>query len=288
MPHNHHHSRVGVYVDVANIYSNGGNKMQYDVLRLFACRDGGEAVRLNAYVTYDATRARRDITYQTKTKNFYSALRDLGYKVMVKEVRWYEDESGNRFGKANADLDLAVDALLQSEKLDRVMIVSGDGDFTRVVQALQNKGCRVEVVGLDNVSSELKQSADMYMSGYLIPNLIPSTNSNGSNGSSGGPTDRPVEWGELKSRVRGWCYWHSEQGYGFLRYLKHIAPGLWLTDTRHPDSPYGTAYFHDSNLPSDLSPGLLPNRNLIFEFCLEESDRGGGVKACDLAAVTSP
>lgn len=257
MPHSHTHSRVGVYVDVANIYSNGGNKMQYDVLRQFACRDGGEAVRLNAYVTYDATRARRDINYQTKTKNFYSALRDLGYKVMVKEVRWYEDESGNRYGKANADLDLAVDALLQSEKLDRVMIVSGDGDFTRVVQALQNKGCRVEVVGLDNVSSELKQSADMYMSGYLIPNLIPSITTNGTNGSSG-TSERPVEWGELNSRVRGWCYWHSEQGYGFLRYLKHIAPGLWLTDTRHPDSPYGTAYSTILICPATSAPACCP------------------------------
>ncbi len=110
--------KVGVYIDVANIYNNGGQRMQYDVLREFACRDGAEPVRLNAYVTYDSHRAERDDDYRKGSFNFHSALRDLGYKVIVKEIRWYEDEAGNRIGKANADLDLAVDALLQSRDLD--------------------------------------------------------------------------------------------------------------------------------------------------------------------------
>ena len=195
-------------------------------------------------------------------------------------MRWYVDESGNRYGKANADLDLGVDALLQSEKLDRVLIVSGDGDFTRVVSALQNKGCRVEVVALDNSSSNLRQSADMFYSGYLIPNLIPT----GQNGER----ERENDWGEIGSRVRGWCYWHSEQGFGFFRFLKRVAPGLWLTDTRHPDSPYGTAYFHDTMLPDYVNPAVLPNRNYIFEFDLEESDRGGGIKATNVRIASRP
>ena len=59
-----------------------------------------------------------------------------------------EDVNGERYGKANADLDMAVDMLLQSERLDRVMLVSGDGDFVRVVQALQNRGLRIEVIGV--------------------------------------------------------------------------------------------------------------------------------------------
>jgi uncharacterized LabA/DUF88 family protein len=268
--------KVGVYVDVANIYNNGGQRMQYDVLREFACRDGAEAVRLNAYVTYDAYRADRDEDYRKGSSNFHSALRDLGYKVIVKEIRWYEDESGNRIGKANSDLDLAVDALLQSENLDRVLIASGDGDFVQVVRALQNRGCRVEIIALENVSSRLKQEADMFMSGYLIPSLIPvkyrtpqyeQTN---------------VPWGEIGSRVRGWCYWHSEQGYGFMRFLRNVSPDLWITDTRHPDSPYMTAFFHDSNLPSMVSPAALPSRNYFFEFELAKSDRGAGIQAIEI------
>lgn len=268
--------KVGVYVDVANIYNNGGQRMQYDILREFACRDGAEPVRLNAYVTYDTHRAERDEDYRKGSANFHSALRDLGYKVIVKEIRWYEDETGNRIGKANADLDLAVDALLQSENLDRVLIASGDGDFVQVVRALQNRGCRVEIVALDNVSSRLKQEADMFMSGYLVPSLIPVKYRNIQYEQS------TVSWSEIGSRVRGWCYWHSEQGYGFMRFLKQISPELWITDTRHPDSPYMTAFFHDSSLPSMVSPASLPSRNHFFEFELAKSDRGAGVQAIDI------
>src|SRR5512132_595565 len=113
--------KLGVCVYVPHIYNNGGQRMQYDGLRQFACRDVAEPVRLNAYVTYDSSRAERDDDYRKGSANFHSALRDLGYKVIVKEIRWYEDESGKLYGKANADLDLAVDALLQSENLDRVL-----------------------------------------------------------------------------------------------------------------------------------------------------------------------
>lgn len=267
-------TKIGVYVDVSNMYRNGGQRMRYDVLRDFACRDDAEAVRLNAYVSYDVDRSEHDYDYREKQTGFHSALRDLGYKVVVKKVKWYKDDAGEYVAKANADLDLAVDALLQSQNLDRVLIASGDGDFVQVVRALQNKGCRVEIVALDNVSRELREEADMFMSGYLIPNLIPM------------PNERSQEWGTLGSYVRGWCYWHHrDQSYGFMRYLNEIASGLWLTDTRHPDSPYGTAFFHDSDLPNDVNPNDLPNRNLIFEFRLGEAQKGDGFQAGDMSLV---
>lgn len=266
--------KVGVFVDVANIYMNGGQRMQYDILREFACRDGAEPIRLNAYVTYDTERAEDDEEYRKGALNFHAALRDIGYKVIVKELHWYIDDTGNRIAKANVDLDLAVDALLQSENLDRVLIASGDGDFVQVVRALQNKGCRVEIVGLDNVSGKLKQEADLFISGFLIPDLIPVNYDN--------RYDQPPSWGDVGSRVRGWCYWHSDQGYGFYRFIKNISPFLWITDTRHPESPYGTVFFHDSNLPSSLNPTLLPSRNFVMEFELGKSERGSGIQAVEI------
>jgi uncharacterized LabA/DUF88 family protein len=269
-------AKVGVYVDVSNIYLNGGQRMQYDVLREFACRDEAELVRLNAYVSYDRERAERDEAYRKGTQNFHSALRDLGYKVIVKEISWFVDENGVRYGKANADLELAVDALLQSVNLDRVLLVSGDGDFVQVVRALQDKGCRVEVVALDNVSGKLRHEADFFISGHLIPNLIPVTS----------PRNDLPPWGEIGSRVRGWCYWHSDQGYGFMRYLKTIAPNLWLTDTRNPNSPYGSVFFHDSNLPEGVRPGQLPTRNYIFEFELARSERTDSLQAINIELIS--
>ncbi|MDX1373812.1 MAG: NYN domain-containing protein, partial [Nitrososphaeraceae archaeon] len=151
------HAKLGVYVDAANISRNGGQRMKYDILREFACRDHAEAIRLNVYLSYDEERAECSSIYREKARSYQSALREIGYKVIEKRVKWFEDEAGNRFGKANADLDMAVDVLLQSENLDRVLLVTGDGDFVQVVRALQNKGCRVEVLAFDNVSEELRR-----------------------------------------------------------------------------------------------------------------------------------
>lgn len=256
-------TRVGIYVDAANVEMNGGYGIQYDVLREFACRDFAEAIRLNVYVPYDDERARTDRFYKRKKDNFFASLREYGYKVIQKKVKWYRDESGNSYPKANVDLDMAVDALLQSTNLDRVLMVTGDGDFVQVVRALQNKGCRVEVVAFNNVSSDLRREADMYMSGYLIPDLLP-------------PASYEKKWGETGSRVRGYCYQHREdQKFGFMRFLKKIATGLWITDTRHHDSPYESAFFFDSDLPSKVDPIELPSRSIIFEFDLNEPGKEG-------------
>ncbi len=268
-------ARVGVYVDVANINRNGGYGMGYEVLREFACRDNAEALRLNAYVSFDAEKARREAYYNQRTNSFYSVLRDFGYKVIQKEVKWFVDEDGNRVAKANADLDLAVDALLQSENLDRVLLVTGDGDFVQVVRALQNKGCRVEVVAFKNVSNELRREADMFLSGYLIPNLLPLETKAG----------EEIIWGEVEHRVRGICYYHKND-FGFMRFLKRIDQNLWITDAKHPDSPYGTAWFHDTNVPNGSNGGVitadLPSRKYIFEFKLVRAEGDKGLRAVDI------
>jgi uncharacterized LabA/DUF88 family protein len=271
----YHRTAVGIYVDAANIQSNGGYGMQYDVLREFACHDGGEPVRLNAYVTYDGERAKRDPTYETGVNRFFSTLRDFGYKVIVKHYKWYHDEEGNAYAKANADLDMAVDALLQSDNLGRVLLATGDGDFSRVVRALQNKGCRVEVVAFDNVSGELRREADEFVSGYLIPNLLPPKN-----------TNRSRVWGEENSRVRGTCYFHHKDGYGFIRYLRHIDGNLWVTDTRRNESPYESIFFSDFDLPGGLRPAMLPSHDIVLEFDITKSAaKEGALQAVNIERV---
>lgn len=165
--------RAGVYVDVENTTRNGGRGLRFDVLRDFACRDGADALRLNAYLAYDAERARHDPYYRNNAMNFHFAMRSVGFKVIEKPVQWFTNEDGVSVSKANSDLDLAVDMLLQSARLDRVVLVSGDGDFVQVVRALQNSGCRVELVAFQSVSYNLRCEADLFVSGFLIPGLSP-------------------------------------------------------------------------------------------------------------------
>lgn len=255
--------KVGIYVDVANINRNGGYGMRFDILRDFACRENGEPIRLNAYVAHDEERTKTDRDYKERTLNFYSALRDFGFKVIEKIVIWYVDEGGSRYGKANADLDMAVDALLQSENLDRVLLATGDGDFVQVVRALQNRGCRVEAVAFQNVSSQLKREADLFISGYLIPNLLPIEGLDGK------------KWGEVGGKARGVCYsYNHAKNYGFVRFLERIGPGLWVTDTRREDSPYKTAFAHESNFDPSTDISQLPNREHIFEFEIAKGEKG--------------
>ncbi len=253
--------KVGVYADIENLRRTGGYAMRYDVLLAFACRDGAELVRANAYLAYDSERSRSDEAYRAKAESFHAALRDLGYKVMLKEVRWYGDESGRRVSKANSDLDLAVDLLLESDHLDRVLLASGDGDFSRAVRAVQNRGCRVEVVGLDHPSIDLRQEADFFLSGYAIPGLVQVE-----------AEEEAPAWGEAGSRVRGWCYWKNGS-YGYFRFLTRIAP-LRTLNSHEPGSPFDSAFFHVSQLPSQIEPAALPSRNLVFEFDLEKNERG--------------
>jgi uncharacterized LabA/DUF88 family protein len=250
-----------VYVDVSNIALNGGYGMHYDVLREFASRNNGVPLRLNAYVAYDEEMANKNPEYRYKARSFHSILRDFGFKVIVKKVRWFTDEQGVRYGKSNADLELAVDALMQSERLDYVLLVSGDGDFIQVVRALQNKGCRVEVLAFKNVAKELRNEADVFTPGYLVPELLPIISS--------------IEAGKERKFARGICYsFHAEKNYGFMRFLKEISGGMWITDSRKLDSPFETAFVHASQFPDSVDLFSLPNREQIFEFELKKVEEG--------------
>ena len=254
--------KVGVFVDAENIKYNGGYQMRYDVLRRFAARDGGYPLRLNTYMAFDPERAKEDYEYKKKSFAYQQMVRDFGWKITVKEVRRFTDDEGNVSTKANADLDLAVDAMLQSEQLDQILLVTGDGDFLQVVTALQNKGCRVELIGYKNVSRALQRQVDAYYSGFEIPDLLPIS------------YEPRNEWGQPGSCVRGVCSkWFPDKGYGFLRFMKRIDGNLWVTDPREPDSPYVSVFCHANEVADEVSEDMLMNRDTILEFYVQPSEQ---------------
>jgi uncharacterized LabA/DUF88 family protein len=254
--------RIGVFVDAENVRYNGGYQMRYDVLRRFAGRQGGTLQRLNTYQAFDVDRAKEDSEYAKKSRSYQQMVRDFGWKIFVKPVRRYTDEAGNVTTKANADLDMAVEAMLQADKLDQVLLVTGDGDFIQVVTALQNKGCRVELIGFRNVSRQLQQEVDAFYSGFLIPDLLPVF------------YEPRNEWGAPGSCVRGVCTkWLADKGYGFLRFIKRISPELWITDPRDEGSPYASVFCHVNELADEVTEELLMNRETILEFYVHESEQ---------------
>lgn len=270
--------RVGVFVDAENIKFNGGYQLRYDVLRRFAAHDGGTLLRLNTYLAFDQERAKEDPEYAKKSHVYQQMVRDFGWKITVKTVRRFTDEDGNITTKANADLELAVDAMLQAENLDQILLVTGDGDFLPVVTALQNRGCRVELLAFNNVSRQLQRRVDAFYSGFLIPDLLPFS------------YEPRNDWGKIGSCVRGVCIkWFSEKGYGFLRFIKNISPNLWISDPRDPDSPFESVFCHANELAEGVTPETLLNRATVVEFYLQESEqKDGGLIATNVRLVTSP
>lgn len=254
---------VSVYVDVSNIAMNGGYGLRFDVLRDFAARDEDRIVHLNAYVSYDRQRAERDNPYFYSQQRFHSALRDFGYKIMVKDVQRFEDPDGTIYRKSNVDLEMATHMLLQSGKGDKIVLCTGDGDFSCVVEALQNIGCRIEVVAFENVSHVLKCACDMYFSGYLIPGLLPTSK---------------------EDTYRGVCFVSGNDGGLFRVLLPQIGKSIMNMDTRSAESPYIQVAFLDKDLPKDTDFRQLPSRSQIFEFEAQES--ADGYKATCISIVT--
>ncbi|MDX1637457.1 MAG: NYN domain-containing protein [Balneolaceae bacterium] len=269
-----HSKKVGVYVDAANVSQHGGFGLRYEILRKFATRGGEYPARLNVYQIYDARRAKQDSTYRDKARRFAEVLRDYEYKVIEKAVLPADDGDGEGTAVGSSvDVDMAVDILEEAEELDKIVLLTNKGSFVRLVKAVQQKGCRVEILGFDSMSQELKREADMYFSGYLIPGLL--------------PIESPYEWGRTGSRVRGVCYDFSHSdGYGFMRYLTSFNEHLWITDSRFEGSPYKTVFAHISQFEDNFDTSYLPSRELIFEFDLAESDKG--LVAENIILVSAP
>ena len=66
------------------------------------------------------------------------------------------------------DIELAIDAMEQSETVDHLVIFSGDGDFTTLVEALQRKGRKVSVVSTMStqppmIADDLRRQADHFI-----------------------------------------------------------------------------------------------------------------------------
>jgi len=241
--------KTGIYVDAENIRLSGGYGMRYDVLVELANAGNSVLLRANSYLVEDRRRTEEDPEYRQKLYHYHDILRKCGFKLIKKYVKRYVDEEGVVTSKANADMDLAIDALLQSRNLDRIILLTGDGDFLRLVTALQNKGCRVEVVGFNNVSNDLREAADMYVSGFLIPGLLPIANVPDGEGWRRGT---PINYNPAK-------------GYGFMRYYRLSTEGL-LSDT---------VFFHRSKAAAELESQVFVNPMSIFEFRIAPNSQNG-------------
>ncbi len=149
--------RVGVFVDTANIeLACDRLRVRFDwgkVLRLVT--NERQLVRAMAY-----SPIHDDLSVSIETQRFVEPFLDKGFKVVTKPFRRFQDGSI----KANLDIELALDVVTMLDRLDVVVLISGDGDFQRLVELAQGRGVRVEVAAVgSSTATNLKHAADSFI-----------------------------------------------------------------------------------------------------------------------------
>jgi uncharacterized LabA/DUF88 family protein len=91
--------------------------------------------------------------------NFVAMLQHKNYSVKMKDLRQRADGSA----KGDWDMGMAIDMITLADKVDVVVLVSGDGDFVSLVNLLKAKGPRVEVFAFPhNTAIDLREAADEF------------------------------------------------------------------------------------------------------------------------------
>ncbi|MBR1177952.1 NYN domain-containing protein [Bradyrhizobium sp. KB893862 SZCCT0404] len=92
-----------------------------------------------------------------------------GYTVVTKLTKEFVDATtGRRKVKGSMDVELAVNAMELADRVDQIVLFSGDGDFRSLVEALQRRGVRVTVVSTLStqppmIADDLRRQADVFI-----------------------------------------------------------------------------------------------------------------------------
>ncbi len=149
--------RLAIFVDVPNILygaESSGVRLNWGKVADFLSH-GRTLVRAIAYAPISD-----DPTARTENERFVVPFLDHGYRIATKPLKRFTGGSV----KANFDVELAIDVLTMSDRVDVIVLVSGDGDFRRLVEIVGARGVRVEVMAFGkSTSSDLRQVADRYI-----------------------------------------------------------------------------------------------------------------------------
>lgn len=151
----HRSQRVGIFIDTQNLYHSAKNLYRAKVNFGNVVKEavaGRSLIRAVAYVIR---------TESEDEKSFFDALNKAGIETKVKDIRIFAGGAK----KADWDIGMAIDAIAMANKLDTVILATGDGDFVPVVEYLKyTEGCQVEVIAFGkSAAGTLKDAADDFI-----------------------------------------------------------------------------------------------------------------------------
>ena len=183
---NYPSQRVGVFIDVVNLYHSAKNmyhgRVNYAELMKHLVA-GRHLVRAMAYVVKSegiepqhaesiAVRPARTVsgTNLSSEGACFEALEKAGLELRVKDLQIYAD--GTK--KGDWDVGMTVDAIRQAPFLDVIVLVTGDGDFLPLVDYLKwGAGRMVEVAAFRrSASAKIQEAADRFINIEEIPRIL--------------------------------------------------------------------------------------------------------------------
>lgn len=156
--------RVAVFIDGANAYATA-RALNRDI----------DFKKLHEMISDDCRLVRINYYTALPDNDEYSPLRPLmdwlvynDYNVISKPSKRFTDPSGVVRHKGNMDIEMAVDMMTMAPRIDHAIIFTGDGDFRRAVEAIQQIGVRVSVVSSiktapAHAADELRRQADDFV-----------------------------------------------------------------------------------------------------------------------------
>ncbi len=171
--------RIALFIDGSNLY-NAARSLGFDI----------DYKRLLEYFSSKGRMIRAFYYTALLDDQEYSPIRPLvdwldynGYTMVTKPTKEFTDSQGRRKIKGNMDIELAIDVMEMAERIDHVFLFSGDGDFRRLIEAIQRKGVRASVVSTVRsqppmVADELRRQADTFIELQDLSNEIARTPQN--------------------------------------------------------------------------------------------------------------
>jgi uncharacterized LabA/DUF88 family protein len=158
--------RVGVFVDVQNLYYSARNiyqaRVKFNEVLNAAVADR-KLIRAIAYVVE---------ANMPEEESFFEALEKAGFEVKRKELQTFA--GGHQ--KGDWDVGIAMDIVKLMNKLDVVVLCSGDGDYAPLLEYLQMSGQFTETVAFGkSCSGKIKELTDYFIDldenprKYLMP-----------------------------------------------------------------------------------------------------------------------
>ena len=162
--HFHLNERIALFIDGSNLYATA-KSIDFDI----------DYKRLLEFFKEQSNFIRAYYYTALIDDQEYSPIRPLvdwldynGYTMVTKPAKEFTDSAGRRRIKGNMDIEIAIGMMELADKLDHMVLFSGDGDFRKVVEAAQAKGTRVSVISTVKsnppmCADELRRQADQFM-----------------------------------------------------------------------------------------------------------------------------